>query len=242
MASEYLNWKYRDVQPDKPLVLTKEQRRKNWWNYHKWQVIIGAVLFITTLSILRYTLGIGITKPDYQIGYVGSAPLPEDTVAALENRLSEYGQDVNHDGKVVVKIKQYPTDASEEGADAAAYAAASSMRLMGDLESRENCFFILDDVETFHLKYEVLADKDGNIAADRKDVESYQWSSCPVLSAMDLGNYTEKVLGKNVTGSSDELLSTLYFARYGKNPDEKPTSAGEACEAFWKALTKGAKQ
>ena len=41
MASEYLRWKYKDVQPNKPVTRTKKQRRQNWWHYHKWHVILG---------------------------------------------------------------------------------------------------------------------------------------------------------------------------------------------------------
>lgn len=42
MASEYLRWKYKDVQPDKPAALTEKQRRQNWWHYHKLHVLLGA--------------------------------------------------------------------------------------------------------------------------------------------------------------------------------------------------------
>lgn len=38
MASEYLQWKYRDVQPDKKIELMPRQKRANWWYYNKWYV------------------------------------------------------------------------------------------------------------------------------------------------------------------------------------------------------------
>ena len=44
MASEYLKWKYRDVQPERAVELTSQQKRANWWYYHKWHVLLGAGL------------------------------------------------------------------------------------------------------------------------------------------------------------------------------------------------------
>lgn len=241
MASEYLKWKYKDVQPDKPLVLTQKQKRQNWWHYHKWHVIIGAVLLIAALSILLPALGVGVTKPDYQIAYVGAAPLPDGTVTALESSIASFGEDLNGDGRVIVKLNQYPTDSNEEGADAASYAAASSIRLMGDLENRQSCLFILENPETFHNNYDVLADSTGAIAKSKDDVDSHKWSSCPVLNGLELGDYTETILGQSVTGSSGELLANLYIARYGTLPDDD-FPAFEAYDALWNALTKGAEK
>lgn len=236
MASEYLKWKYKDVPPDKPLVLTKKQRWNNWWHYHKWHVIIGAVLLLTTVSILRYALGIGITKPDYQIAYVGSAPLPEDTVAALESQLTAFGEDVNGDGKVVIKINQYPTDSMEEGTDAAAYASASAVRLMGDLESRQSCLFILEDAETFYENYSILADATGGVAENKREACYLRWSDCPALSGLDLGEYYDTLLGEKISGDSNALLQNLYLARRGYLPDDNEK---ESCNELWTRLTKG---
>ena len=239
MASEYLKWKYKDIQPDKPLELTKQQKLKNWWHYHKWHVIIGTILLITAGSIVVHALGIGQTKPDYQIAYVGASPLPEDTVTAVENALAGFGEDLNNDGRVVVKLNQYPTDSNEKSADAASYAAASSVRLMGDLENRQSCLFLLEDAETFHGNYDVLADSTGAIAKVKEDVESYRWSGCPALGGLTLGDYTETILGQSVAGSSDRLVADLRLARYGTLPDVE-IPAFEAYDALWRALTKGA--
>lgn len=53
MASEYLKWKYRDVRPDVLVAMTPAKRRKNWWHYHKWQVLLGAALLASLISIGR---------------------------------------------------------------------------------------------------------------------------------------------------------------------------------------------
>ena len=235
MASEYLKWKYKDVPPDKPLELTKEQKRKNWWHYHKWHVIIGAILLATAGSILAHALGLGQIKPDYQIAYVGAAPLPDDTVKAIEAQLVPYGEDVNGDGRVVFKINQYPTDSNEEGADAAMYASGSSIRLMGDLDSRQSCLFILEDYETFHNKYDILADSTGAIAKDADSAEKLRWGDSTVLSALDLGSYTDTVLGKTISGNSNELMKDLYLAPRGYLPDDTEKEQ-QACRDVWARL------
>ena len=235
MASEYLKWKYKDVPQDKPLELTKQQKRKNWWHYHKWHVIIGAILLVTAGSILAHALGLGQTKPDYQIAYVGAAPLPEDTVKAIEAQLVPYGEDVNNDGKVVFKINQYPTDSNEEGADAAVYASGSSIRLMGDLESKQSCLFILENYEDFQKKYDVLADGSGSIAKSADTVEHIRWGEGSVLKTLELGSYTDTVLGKTISGDSNELMKEMYLTPRGYLPDDNEKEQ-QACRNVWARL------
>ena len=52
MASEYLKWKYRDVQRREEFVMTPEERRKNWWHYHKWHVVIGVLLIALAVYLV----------------------------------------------------------------------------------------------------------------------------------------------------------------------------------------------
>ncbi len=151
MASEYLKWKYRDVRPDKPVELTKKQRRRNWWHYHKWHVGIGAVLVLIAANLIWHAAT--QVRPDYQIAYVGDYPLTEEEAAFWVDRLSALGTDCDGDGKVTVQLNQYPTGGS--GGDAM-YTAASSVKLMADLDDCESYFFLLEDPEGFQESYEVL--------------------------------------------------------------------------------------
>jgi len=150
MASEYLKWKYRDVQPDKPVELTKKQRRQNWWHYHKWHVGLGAAAVLIVASLV-WNVATRVF-PDYQIAYVGTYPLSEEQAAAWEDRLSALGTDCNGDGRVVVTLNQYTAG----GTDDAMYAAASSVKLMADLDACESYFFLLEDPEGFQVNYEIL--------------------------------------------------------------------------------------
>lgn len=149
MASEYLKWKYRDVKPEKAVELTKQQRRRNWWHYHKWHVLIGGVLVLIAADWAWSALT--QVHPDYQIAYVGTAPLDQEDAAAWEARLSALGSDCNGDGKTVIQLNQYLSVRED-----AMMAAAASVRLLADLDARESYFFLLEDPEGFQADYAVL--------------------------------------------------------------------------------------
>jgi len=167
MASEYLKWKYRDVRPDKPVELTKKQRRQNWWHYHKWHVGLGVLAMLIVANLVWHAAT--QVDPDYQAAYVGTYPLPEEEAAAWVDRLSALGVDCDGDGKVVVQLNQYPTGGS---GDDAMYTAASNVKLMADFDSCESYFFLLEDPEAFQKNYEILQEdwfpvKDGLFLARR---------------------------------------------------------------------------
>lgn len=236
MASEYLRWKFRDLKPDAPPApLTRRQRWRNWWHYHKGQTIAAAAGLVILADIARSALGLGQVRPDYQIAYVGRDPLPEETAAAVEEAFAVLGGDANQDGQTVVQLHQYLTDAAED----AEYAYANQVALMGDLEDCDSCFFLLEDYETFQVQYAVLADAEGSIPGAAESPFALNWSDCPALAGQELGGYTQEILGQEIRGDNQELLGPLYLARRGfeagrscENPD--------ACDALWNALTKGA--
>ena len=238
MASESLKWKYRDVRPEPPAKRTAAEKRKNWWHYHKWHILLGGVLALVLADIGWHALGIGETVPDYQIAYVGTNPLPSDTAKAVEAAFAALGADANGDGKVVVKLNQYAR-AGGDSADAASYAAAAEVRLLGDIEKCDSFFFLLEDFETFQTDYDVLSRLDGSQPDSGENTElALRWGDCPALSAFDLGEYSENLLGQTVSGSSRELVENLYLARRGVRAG-RTSGDSEACEALWKDLMEG---
>ena len=237
MASEYLKWKYRDVKPREKVELTPAEKRKNWWHYHKWHILIGVVLAGVGASLIWQALGIGNVKPDYQFAYVGTAALPEDTVSALEERLAAYGTDANGDGRVAVSIREYPLYSPD-----AQTAMAAQVQLMSDLTECESNFFLLEDPERFQRGYLSLCRLDGSLPEEGDDSAEgtyLEWSQCPALAGMELGEYSYDLLGDTVIGDSSKLLSGLSIARRGFWT-EKDAPHPEECEALWMALTEGA--
>lgn len=238
MASEYLKWKYRNEKPDDKVELTREEKRRNWWHYHKWHVAIGILLVGISASLTLHALGVGQIKPDYQVAYVGENPLPDDTAAAIESVFAGLGEDLNGDGRVTVQLNQY---ASTGGADAG-MAASAEVTLMADLLERKSYFFLLDDPDWFQVNYRTLRRLDGSLPEDGNysaDGTYLAWAGCPAFAEAELGGYTYEVLGKTVTGSSDELVSELFLARRGFWTEDT-CQYPEGCDALWERLTEGA--
>lgn len=238
MASEYLKWKYRDVKPEEKKELTPAEKRKNWWHYHKWHVIVGAILLTIAVDLVLHALGVGQIKPDYQVAYVGTYTLPDDTAAAIENAFAALGEDLNGDGRVVVSLVQY---ASASGEDAGEL-TSTEVALTADLLECDSYFFLLEDPKQFQISYHSLCRLDGSLPEDgdySAEGTYLSWGQCPVLAGTELGGYSYEVLGKTVTSSSDELAAGLHLARRGFWT-EKTTPYPEGCGQLWDRLTEGA--
>lgn len=240
MASEYWKWKFQDVRPEEKVVLTPKQKRKNWWHYHKWHLLIGVVLAAAIVDIAFHMLGIGRVFPDYQIAYVGTAQLPDAAVDALERALAQLGEDCNGDGQVAVAINQYVNGGTD--AANAYYSAAASTKIMADLSAMDSYFFLLEDPEQFQLDYHALRRLDGSLPADSDADWSaccLRWTDCPTLSALELGEYEDIVLGQKLSGDAQALFSEMYIARRGFWT-ERTCEHVEACDALWDEIAKDA--
>lgn len=235
MASEYLKKKYRGVKPDAHRALTPAEKRKNWWHYHKWHVGIAAVLLLIGVD-WGYHAATQI-HPDYQIAYVGAAPLPGEAAAAWESRLVALGADCSGDGRVTVRLHSYLSP----GEDAMAGYAAS-VKLLADLEACDSYFFLLEDPEQFQREYHTLRRLDGTLPEEEEDSAEgtyLVWADCPVLAALELGEYSYGLMDSAMTGSNQELLSPLCLARRGFWT-EKASAYTEGCDELWNKLTEGA--
>lgn len=221
---------------------TRRQRLENWFYYHKLKVLIGLVILWVLGSMLWNVLGIGQTKPDYTVSYVGRLKLPQDCVTALENALARFGQDLNGDGRVTVLLNQHVvTDNSYS--DNVTYSYAAQITVLADITEAESHFFLLEDPISFQKDYQILARPDGSPPEDEDYAamdKVFLWENCPVLSSLDLGGYEDAYLDRLETGSCQELLSGLYLGRryyYGDAPEHLAEY-----EEFWTILTEGAEK
>lgn len=237
MASEYLKWKYKDVKPREKVELTPSEKRKNWWHYHKWHVLIGVVLAIIGGNLIYSALGIGQVRPDYRFAYVGASALPEDTAAALEAGLASLGGDVNGDGQVAVSLRQYPLYSADPQA-----VMAAQIQLTADLAEGESYFFLLEDPERFQRDYHSLCRLDGSLPEEDDGSAGgtyWLWEQCPALAGLDLGGYSYSALRETVSGDNGELVSGLAVARRGFWT-EKDAAYLDGCAALWEKMTEGA--
>lgn len=235
MSSKYYEWLARNEKPEEPRELTPAEKRKNWWFYHKWFVLLGVLLAAIAVDILWSNLS--RPQPDYRFAYVGSNPLPDDTVSALQAALEELGEDANGDGKTAVEIVQYVsgTDFSEE--------TASQVTLVADIVECESYFFLLENPEDFQQMNHALRYLDGTLPPEDAGAEGtfLLWSQCPVLAGLELGDYASVVLGQTATGRNQDVLVNLAFARRGFWT-EKTVANLSACDALWEILTEGAEK
>lgn len=239
MASEYLKWLARDVKPEEKRELTKKEKWQNWWYYHKWHLVIGALILLVVVGLIRDVAANKSNQPDYQVAYVGTGLLPDDTAAALESALAELGEDLNGDGQVLVRVNQYSTYSEE--ADYASVVSGATL-LMADMSSNESFFYLMEDPEDFQATYPVLAYADGTLPEEGGEITGtlwYSWADYPVLTGLALGSYTQMYLTTEVTGDSQEFLSGLYIGRRGF-ADNASFEYMEGCTALWQKLIAGA--
>lgn len=218
--------------------MTQSQKRKNWWHYNKWYVVVGIILTVALIHLIGSSLGLFSKSPDLQIAYVGMNPLPEDTVSALKQVFATLIEDVNRDGEVIVQVNQYTGDSNAEDAETAYYQYASEISLIGDISSCESYLFLLENPQSFQREFQILAEPDGSCPGDADysvDGKVIRWAECPLLSSADLGSYRILAAGQEITGSSQELLSGLYLGRRCFYND-KTTDNKEGCDALWQLL------
>lgn len=228
MASEYLLKKAKEeVKTQEVRVLTKAERRRNWWNYHKWHVVIGVLLVLCLGDILWNASGNGEVKPDYTIAYVGSTPLSEETAEALRSGFAALSSDLNGDGEVHVVLEQY-VSVNTGGSDSLYYAQAAQVQLVADITECTSYFFLLEDPAWFQQATSVLCNLDGSLPRDgdlSPDGKYLLWGDCPMLAQMELG-------------TAGETVSQLAFARRGFW-SEKTAANAAGCAALWDMLTEG---
>lgn len=218
----------------------KIKKWKNWWYYYKWYVICGIILFSITGSLVGRALGFGVKTPDFQIAYIGETLLPQETVTALEQAFAAIASDFNGDGEIIVQINQYIDGAQQSSTDAEAayYEYASEISLIGDISKCESYFFLIDSPDQFQKEFQLLALASGNCpdSADYSTTDKViPWNSCPLLTEMNLGTYSTVILGKTISGNSQELLSNFYLGRRCFFTDKQTDNANK-CSELWNLL------
>lgn len=216
----------------------KQKSWKNWWYYYKWYVICGIVLLGIIISLVGSRLGLWTKTPDLQIAYVGKEQLPADTVSAIEQAFISLASDFNGDGEIIVKVNQYIYGIHSDDPETSNYEYASEISLIGDISNCESYFFLMDDPEQFQRNFQLLACSDGTCPADTdysSEGKVILWADCLLLSEMNLGTYSTFVLGEEIAGNNQELLSGLFIGRRCFFTDAVTKHARE-CSDLWDAL------
>lgn len=227
MPSDYAKWLQRDVKPEQPITMTRQERVRNWIDYHWKQMLLILILVICIVSLTLYTLGVGRTSPDYQIACIGSCALSEKAEEALAAAVAAAGEDLNGDGQVLVTVNQYtgapgslqtPTEESM-GIDTA---ASTTVQLIADTQAETSCLFLMEDAEAFQEYTGLLSDAEGNRASDGDaSVEGRAYRRTELNALSSLAEY-------------EELAGLFVGRRYYFSEND----ASAACGALWSTLLK----
>ena len=169
------------VTEEKPL--SKKEKRKNWWYYHKIHLLIGFVVVL----IGGYFVYDMATKvyPDYTIAVLSEDECGGDLLQCVADELSDYGVDRNGDGQVVVSIANYALGSGDGNAD-----DAQTAKLAGDTTTFDSVIYISDPSCFERLKNESLyAYIDGTTPEEgATDYENMYvlWSDCKGLADANL--------------------------------------------------------
>ena len=122
----------------------------------------------------------------------GQSALPEDTAHAIEaTAFAQYGEDLNGDGIVSVKLNQYVSD-TEDVENASAYSLRRRCKL-SDMNAEESCFLLLDDPVHFQLDYQALCQLGRHPPGDNDYTattgKTAAWGRLPGAGRYDLGTY-----------------------------------------------------
>lgn len=176
-------------------------RARNWWDYHKWLVLLSLVcLLIAALLLHGLFSGDGA---DMRIGCVTMEPLSEGTVAALMEAVKPLCADLNGDGRVTVEIEQFVLDFSA-GANPKDMETqmANITRMTGSIYAGDGAdIFLLDDPEGFQRRTGALQYIDGTLPLAENGYDTERWSEmvlacadCPALAG--LGEVAEMYIGR----------------------------------------------
>ena len=130
---------------------TPEDKRKNWWYYHKGH-LLAALILCAVLGSLLYSI-LGKTKPDYTVAVMTSYSMPENGRTELKRVLEQYADDRNGDGQVYVDVTCYVFSTTMPSTtDAMQQQQAAVARFAGDVISNESMIYIHNEEAFEYMK------------------------------------------------------------------------------------------
>lgn len=149
------------------IILTKNEKFKNFIYYYKWTiVIIATLLIIVGVSVYEQ-----VTKivPDGGVLVLAYNPEISNNYVKVEKMLESVGIDYNKDGNIDYYCSYLPQDIETDAQLNEAYA----MKFMVELELSDNMLVIADSTDEERMKYdETLADL-SEIFPDNKNIKEY---------------------------------------------------------------------
>lgn len=130
---------------------TGKQKWNNFWYYHKWHVIAGALAVLVAAFLIREM--VMRENPDYEFGLVTETEAPQAVLDDMESKLELGAKDRNGDGRIVVQINNYAVGDSDQNPDVV---AANRTRLIGDFQTGSVMLYFADQTG-----YDYMENQDG---------------------------------------------------------------------------------
>ncbi len=232
-----------EIKPETP-----KEKRKNWWYYHKGPLIAGLLVFAALFSIFFSIFS--KVKPDYTVGVMTSYTMPDSGRMELERCLTEYADDRNGDGKVVVNVVCYVFSTSmPSSADALQQQQAAVARFAGDVLANESMIFLHNE-EAFAFMQEDFRGfyqyNDGTpMPETASDYENAMipWKEIPALSEFVPKTEEEDSFDSDMLRQLFEDLRVSVREEEGTSitRKEKDMEYYEDSIAFYQRLLKGEK-
>ena len=177
MASEYLMKKYQDIKPDEPVLMTKEERRRNWWHYH-WKLLLISVVCVSLIAYMAFDI-LSKKEPDYEVIYVSHTYIQDQTLESIQAALTSVADDRNGDGEIIVQVS------GNALLDDDPMSSMVEMSTLAEISAQSAELLLLDDPSGFQEQYWVLVNEDGSIPQDAQDPSACMkiaWNACPALA------------------------------------------------------------
>lgn len=260
-----LNIDPEDLKPDEPIEYTKKQKAANWWHYNWKIVVAIAVAVsvvgyyawkaltavhpdqqIALISAEALPEEVSDALGQALSGLVADANGDGQAMAQIRSyQLDLEGLDASINASSSTDTSTSTSTSAVQDVGGAMnemtngyMQMAQSTVLTADLSSGEAVIFLLDEPEAFQRAYGVLSAADGTPASEddpMNGVEWFAWSDCPVLTSLDLGEYTTAT-GETV--DCQEYMSRFVVARRGYSNKTPPYL--DAGVALFEAITEGA--
>lgn len=187
MARERYLWNDDEEEPIRKAVselppLTEKDKRKNFWHYHRFYFILGAIL-VVFFGAMIWDIASN-KEPDYRVAIVGKYNLTEEAIGMLEDALEPYAKDINGDGEVMVEVANYAITYGDTGIldqTQNSFREGNKLRFEIDLQQGESVLLLMDDENYAHYageNQELFCKLNGEAIGtdERKDLEKIRIS------------------------------------------------------------------
>lgn len=158
-----------DVKKDKK---TFWQWLENLWYHYKWVLILSVIAILVAI----YCIYAAVTAPkyDYTVAYIGHSSITLGQEDSLAETFKQYGEDLNNDGEVTVRVLAYDLNAYQY--DSQKY-MADVVNIQDDINNARSILYVIDPeaFDIYQNQFSCFGYFDGTHAADNVPIADVGW-------------------------------------------------------------------